>query len=312
MAEAEDITEPGWTLPTHAVWNHVNIEKPAAGINTFLIKCKHCNWGRAKAVTVNTSKLKAHFFPPPGSQIKKCSAPPNALLDQLTQEADSKTRKRRRDDQHKLNVSNLPPSDQQSLSTASSKPSATGGTMKDIRNAMAPCTTQEVHRAVSDFFYGDIIPFNVASSPRFVAMVRAIKSAPAGYKAPTPWQLRYPLLEQRNAELHSKVDLELEYITNTGVTFCSDGWEDVESSHMINFLYCSPHGTVSMGTGDYTDVKSHTAEFIAQEMASKIRELGPEKVVAVTTDTCSTMKKAWAILEEGLLTSLAEAVGHTC
>ena len=195
-------------------------------------------------------------------------------------------------DQHSANLAN----EQVSFSNTST-PTAVPHS-KDIRNALMPASTDEVNTAVCDFFYGDIIPFNVAASPRFQAMVKAIKSAPADYKAPSPWQLRYPLLEKRDQELHDAVDMHSDYLTGVGVTFCSDGWEDVEHNHMINFLYCSPRGTVTMGTGDYTHVKSHDAKFIFEEMKAKITELGPRHVVAVTTDTCSTMKAAWALLEK--------------
>ena len=58
-----------WRQPSHVVWNHVSIVKPANGINTFHVQCKHCSWGKPRPVVVNTTKLKFHFNPPEGSQV---------------------------------------------------------------------------------------------------------------------------------------------------------------------------------------------------------------------------------------------------
>ena len=65
---------------------------------------------------------------------------------------------------------------------------------RDIRTWVGGfLTPEEVDRAVCDFFYGDIVSFNTASSTRFNEMVAATKKAPSDYHTPTcsPWRLKH-------------------------------------------------------------------------------------------------------------------------
>ncbi len=163
---------------------------------------------------------------------------------------------------------------------------------------MAPLTSEHVDRIVADFWYGDVLPFNLASSPRWLALVGALKCAPPTYKSPSPWQLRHTLLDKRHGELKSAVQMESEYLTSVGVTFTSDGWEDVADAHKINFCYVSPKGSVFHATEDVSAEPTLDAAFTAKIMIKNMRQIGPQKIVLVVTDTCATMKAAWKLIEQ--------------
>lgn len=43
---------------------------------------------------------------------------------------------------------------------------------------------------------------------------------------------------------------------------------------------------------------SHTAEYMCDEISNVIKELGPQKVIALCTDNAANMKKSWVLLQE--------------
>jgi len=48
----------------------------------------------------------------------------------------------------------------------------------------------------------------------------------------------------------------------------------------------------------FAGANSHTAEYMCEEIAKVVEELGPQKIMALCTDNASNMKKAWRLLEE--------------
>lgn len=86
--------------------------------------------------------------------------------------------------------------------------------------------------------------------------------------------------------------------TAHGCTVVSDGWDDISNHHLINFLVATNRGaffdgTVKIGSNDKEDAKA-VADLICEE----IQRVGALKVVQVVTDTCSTMKAAWKLIEK--------------
>ena len=287
----------------HVVWSHVDVKGATSANNYYQVSCKRCNWGRSKPMVANTNKLEAHFQGI--NKASKCGNPPDVVSDALRYESNARFAKHRRIEAFDMNTANETAQDdqQQQSSSLGTTSSVTGslGTVsrqgRDIRNYLAPATKEEVDRAIADFWYGDIIPFNVAASPRWIKLVKALKSAPHDYVAPTPWRLRYPILDARHTELQQAVAFEADYLKGVGVTFTSDGWEDVESAHMINFLYVSPRGSVFVGTEDGSDLPSLDAKTTADLMIAKLRLVGAKNVVTVVMDTCSTMQAMWRLVD---------------
>ena len=86
---------------------------------------------------------------------------------------------------------------------------------------------EELDLTIAFFFYQNFISFNVARSPLFIEMCRALcHGAPSGYVPPGSEKLRTTLLTKEKKE----VDKILEPIKSTwpkfGVSIVSDGWTD--------------------------------------------------------------------------------------
>eukprot|EP00966_Prymnesium_polylepis_P125710 2906699-Prymnesium_polylepis.1 len=78
----------------------------------------------------------------------------------------------------------------------------------------------------------------------------------------------------------------------------SDGWDDIERNHLINFLIGSAKGvffdgTIMLSSNDHEDAKA-----VAKHICDAIEKQGALSVVQVVTDTCSVMKSAWKIIED--------------
>ena len=83
-----------------------------------------------------------------------------------------------------------------------------------------------------------------------------------------------------------------------GCTYVSDGWENTNGLSLINSAYIMANDGGIYHRSVDTSGMSKTAEYTANLMIEDIYDIGPMKVVCVCTDTCATMKKAWAIASQ--------------
>jgi hypothetical protein len=109
----------------------------------------------------------------------------------------------------------------------------------------------EVDLTIAFFFYLNFISFNVARSPMFVEMCRAlVEEAPTWYVPPGSEKLRTTLLGKAKKE----VDKILQPIKSTwvssGVNIVSDRWTDVARHPLINFMVSSQNGPIFLKTVD--------------------------------------------------------------
>ena len=82
-----------------------------------------------------------------------------------------------------------------------------------------------------------------------------------------------------------------------GLTYTSDGWEDCNSTPLINSAYILANdGGVYLRSVD-TSGMTKSGDYTANLMLEDIYTIGPTKVVCVVTDTCPTMRKAWKNVE---------------
>ena len=132
----------------------------------------------------------------------------------------------------------------------------------------------------------------------FKDVIEKAKVATAAYKPPTEKRVGGDLLETVTEQLRAK-DAPLKDNNMTyGCTALSDGWDDIECKHHINFLFATVKGayfdgTVQLGSKDHEDAVS-----VANLLIGAIERQGPFSVVQLVTDTCSVMKAAWKIVEK--------------
>ncbi|KAM0872287.1 hypothetical protein ACQ4PT_038817 [Festuca glaucescens] len=165
-------------------------------------------------------------------------------------------------------------------------------------------TEAELHyvdRQWALFFYECGIPFNVASSRQFQIAIEASCQCGSGYKPPSHYQLREPLL--RDCVKETKL-LRAKHETawkQYGCTLMSDGWSDRRGRHLINFLVNSPAGTYFLESVD-ASIECQDARMIADFLEKRIEDVGKENVVQVVTDNGANYKAAGKILMERIPT----------
>eukprot|EP00966_Prymnesium_polylepis_P086716 2007111-Prymnesium_polylepis.1 len=128
-------------------------------------------------------------------------------------------------------------------------------------------------------------------------MVSKLKTAPASYAPPNANRLRGDLLHSTTARLKAEEAPVREAVLVDGGTVCSDGWDDVERNHLINFLIGNSKGMFFDGTIKLTSTDSEDATHVAKLIGDAIETQGALSIVQVVTDTCSVMKSAWKIIE---------------
>lgn len=83
-----------------------------------------------------------------------------------------------------------------------------------------------------------------------------------------------------------------------GVAYTQDGWDSIDSLPLINSAYITANdGGVYHRSVD-TSGFIKDAEYVAALMIADIYSIGCTYVIMVVTDTCATMQKAWAYVQD--------------
>ncbi|GLJ04830.1 hypothetical protein SUGI_0004480 [Cryptomeria japonica] len=198
----------------YAIWKYVDRVPELKGSGgTATIKCKLCNLGWKGTYT----RVKAHFLHLPCNGIEGC---PNECerydVVREQERADGKvvmqsshasttgaaTTTYSHDIESEVDVTS------RGLATepASKRPHIGNanliGRLFDVQGREA------VDAAIGRFFYANRISFNVARSPFYEEMVRAINNAPAGYKPPGYEKLRTTLVDKEKSLVAGKRTLD--------------------------------------------------------------------------------------------------------
>lgn len=137
---------------------------------------------------------------------------------------------------------------------------------------------------------------------------------PSWLHPPNYHKLAGPQLDSCHAKMMASIkarDPDEILAQKFGVTYSQDGWESVDHLPLINSVYMMANqGGVYLRSVD-TSRQTKNAEYIAGLMISDIYTIGCLNVVLVVTDTCATMKKAWAyVLDEFPWMSAIPCVPH--
>ncbi|VFQ71136.1 unnamed protein product [Cuscuta campestris] len=144
---------------------------------------------------------------------------------------------------------------------------------------------------VGRFIFENAISFNVANSPSYYAMMRAVSNYGAGFKPPSMHELRTWILKAEYDATNDIVEEVKKTWTHTGVTIMSDGWSDTRNRGLINILVNNQFGTIFLRSVDASD-KVKDADYLFQLLDGIVEEIGEEIVVQVVTDNASAYKAA--------------------
>ena len=193
---------------------------------------------------------------------------------------------------------------QRRMDAVSSQPktsfSSQGRQQSSIESSISALQTHAVDDAIARFFYGENISLAAVESSLFKDMLSVMRLAPPTYKPPDRRRLGGDLLTATASQLRASTNLVRSSILQMhGCTIMCDGWDDVTKHHLINLVYGTAAASFFEGTTELNSDTHEDAESVANFIVEGIDMLAPPvaSVVHVVTDTCSTMKAAWKIIE---------------
>eukprot|EP01018_Ginkgo_biloba_P037930 Gb_41367 [translate_table: standard] len=155
----------------------------------------------------------------------------------------------------------------------------------------------EVDLAIARFFYANGISFNVARSPYYGEMVKAIMGASSGYKPPGFENLRTTLVDKEKGRVEEEVaPLKLAW----SIDDCSivmDGWTDIRNRPLLNIIVSSTSGPSFFRAIDYSGKEKNTF-FLRDVLSAAIDEVGVSNVVQVITDAAPICKATGLLVQK--------------
>eukprot|EP01018_Ginkgo_biloba_P012922 Gb_21950 [translate_table: standard] len=155
----------------------------------------------------------------------------------------------------------------------------------------------EVDLAIARFFYTNGISFNVAWSPYYGEMVKAIQGATSGYKPPDFEKLRTTLVDKKMGRVEEEV-APLKHAWNIdGCSIVMDGWTDIRNCPLLNIIMSSTSGSYFLRAIDCSGKEKNTF-FLRDVLSTAIDEVGVSNVVQVITDVAPVCKVAGLLVQK--------------
>ncbi|KAH9292112.1 hypothetical protein KI387_042698 [Taxus chinensis] len=152
------------------------------------------------------------------------------------------------------------------------------GSSNPIGNMFDVHGRDAVDAAIAHFFYANGIPFNVARSPYYEEMVRAINKGPAGYKPPGYEKLHTTLIDKEKTRIEQQTAPVKRVWSSEGCNIVMDG------PYFLKAIDCSG--------------QEKNAEFLEKQLCDAIEEVGASHVVQVITDAAPVCKAAGLLVQK--------------
>ncbi|XP_050290078.1 uncharacterized protein LOC126728268 [Quercus robur] len=177
-------------------------------------------------------------------------------------------------------------------------PRTTPGAQPSIRSALATkAMIDNAKMNVARWWYRSNVPFYASQSPYYQPMIDSIAAIGPGFKGPSFYELRGPLLKN---VVHEVNDFLLDIKNDWKVYGCSlmsDGWTNQKQQPIMNFLVYCPRGAMFLKSID-TSGLTKDAETLFNIFDSVVQEIGVEYIVQLITDNASAYKKAGKKLQQ--------------
>ncbi|KAJ0685123.1 putative transcription factor/ chromatin remodeling BED-type(Zn) family [Helianthus annuus] len=152
-------------------------------------------------------------------------------------------------------------------------------------------------KEISRWFLDAGLPYNAVNYASFFKAMEAVAQFGPGFKPPSMYELRVPLLKEEVKEVDTLVDEHKKEWAVKGCSILSDGWRDsVVQKDIINFVVNSPKGSIFIKSLDVSNV-SKNADFLFKLLDAMVEEIGEKNVIQVITDNASAYVKAGEMLE---------------
>lgn len=138
--------------------------------------------------------------------------------------------------------------------------------------------------------------FSAVHNDMFKTAMRSVAIAGVNFKPPTRRQLATTLLDHAYADTKKQVEAAINQQRKYGFSLCSDGWSDVHSHPLINFVLMMAGGQYFLGAVDASGVTKN-GEYISAVMKKHIEKVGPGDIICVVTDNASNCTSAGEFIE---------------
>ena len=147
---------------------------------------------------------------------------------------------------------------------------------------------------VADFFYANNIPFNVAESTYFKALIEELRP---GYKPPSSRQISGALLNKAAKSVDDKLKTELK---NACVTLVQDGWSNIKHDAIVGTSIHTGSRSFLL-EAEEAGIDKKTAEFCAEKACDaikNIKDVYEKDVFAICSDNENKMKAMKEIVKQ--------------
>lgn len=162
-------------------------------------------------------------------------------------------------------------------------------TMLSFMDKINKTDQEKGNELIARAIYASGTPLSIVENPFWLEFFHFLRPV---WKIPTRYEVSTPLLQTEYERVYSKVNTTI--ASAESVAMMSDGWSNLKNEPIINIVLTTP--TPVLYKIIETGKESHTGEYMASEMDSVIKEVGPQKVFGVVTDNAANMKAAWEII----------------
>lgn len=167
---------------------------------------------------------------------------------------------------------------------------------QNINDALKLKFTNDVHEYVARWIYETGIPFHSIDNQSFRQLVEAIGQFGPGYKPPSQYLLREPLLKQEVERTKFSLKKHEEEWMKNGCSIMTDAWTDRKRRSIMNICVNCKLGTSFLGSIEES-MEAHTGVYIFEFVEKYIIEIGPQHVVQVVTDNATNNMAAADLLK---------------
>ncbi|XP_052193854.1 uncharacterized protein LOC127802188, partial [Diospyros lotus] len=140
------------------------------------------------------------------------------------------------------------------------------------------------------------IPFNAIDNDSFKLFVEAVGQFGPGFKPPSQYQLKEPLLKGEVDRIKELLKKHEEEWARTGCSIMTDAWTDRKRRSIMNLCVNSNAGTAFLSSRESSD-EAHTSELIFEYVDKCIEQVGPQNVIQVVTDNVANNMGAAKLLK---------------
>ncbi|XP_024200409.1 uncharacterized protein LOC112203718 [Rosa chinensis] len=167
---------------------------------------------------------------------------------------------------------------------------------QNINDAIWKERTHSVHQWLARWVYEAGIPFHAIDNDSFKRFVEAVGQFGPGYRPPTQYQLREPLLKEEVERTKNSLKKHEEEWAKNGCSIMTDAWSDRKRRSIMNLCVNCKEGTTFLSLREDSD-QSHTGAYIFEYVDKCIEEVGAQNVVQVVTDNATNNMAAGNLLK---------------